>query len=56
MSNWYVYGKNYETNREEFYGIYDSYERAIERIVTLYKIDEQSVVYKHKVMYWLKER
>lgn len=56
MRNWYVYGKNFETNEEAFYGSYDSYERAIERIVILYKIDEQCVVYKYKVMYWIKER
>lgn len=44
---WVVYGIN---------GIQQFYERAIERVVTLYKLDEQSVVYKHKVMYWVKER
>lgn len=55
MRNYYVYGKNFETNKEDFYGIYDSYERAIERIVTLYKIDER-MAYKYKVMYWVKER
>lgn len=53
---WYVYGKNLENNREDFYGCYDTCERAIERIVTLYKVDEQIDVYKYKNYYWIKRR
>lgn len=56
MKEYYVYSRNIDTKREECCGIYDTEERAIERIITLYQVDEQSTFFKHKHYYWLVAR
>lgn len=51
---YYVYSKYMESSREEFVGSYNDYKSAIEKIKSLYSIDDKSCM-KNMFYYFIKE-
>lgn len=52
---YYVYSKYMESGTENFVGVYDDYKSAIEKIKSLYAIDDKSCM-KNMFYYFMKQR
>ena len=52
---YYVYSKYMESGTEIFVGVYDDYKSAIEKIKSLYTIDDKSCM-KNMFYYFMKQR